>query len=339
MKNLKFFDKIIWILNIVVAVMLLLSYLLPYVEPKRFVFVSILSLGVPFLILTNLIFLIYWTLRLKAQLILSLLVLGIGYNYVLSLYKFADSDSENTSLRNLSVMNYNVRLFNVFNWIENDHLKENIRDLIKDEKPDVICLQEYRPDKIVALRDYYKYEDLTGQKVKSGQAIFSKFPIINSGSIEFPNSNNNAIFADIVVHHDTIRIYNVHLQSMKIDANTEITNANSRGLLKRLTNAFGTQQLQAELFIDHRESSPHEIIICGDFNNTAYSYVYKQIKGGLADAFVNAGSGFGRTLDFKIFPMRIDFILYDRSFEINSFKTYTERFSDHFPIMANFSLD
>ena len=35
------------------------------------------------------------------------------------------------------------------------------------------------------------------------QAIYSKYPIINKGFINFPNSGNNAIFSDILIHKDT----------------------------------------------------------------------------------------------------------------------------------------
>ena len=80
------------------------------------------------------------------------------------------------------------------------------------------------------------------------------------------------------------------------------------------------------------------MIICGDFNNTAFSYVYKEIKGGLQDAFKIAGNGFGRTYDFKFFPTRIDFILVDETITVDSFKTYDNHYSDHFPVMAKVSL-
>jgi endonuclease/exonuclease/phosphatase family metal-dependent hydrolase len=80
------------------------------------------------------------------------------------------------------------------------------------------------------------------------------------------------------------------------------------------------------------------MIVCGDFNNTAYSYVYKEIKGDLQDAFVEAGNGFGRTFNFKFFPIRIDFILADQSFDINAFKTFDVELSDQYPIMANVKL-
>ena len=81
------------------------------------------------------------------------------------------------------------------------------------------------------------------------------------------------------------------------------------------------------------------MVIAGDFNNTAYSYVYKLIKADQKDAFVTAGNGFGRTYDFKFFPVRIDFILVDERFDINGFKTFDVKYSDHYPIQAKISLN
>ncbi len=80
------------------------------------------------------------------------------------------------------------------------------------------------------------------------------------------------------------------------------------------------------------------MIICGDFNNTAYSYVYRKIKGNLNDTFDEAGNGFGRTYDFQFFPVRIDYIFSDEAFTVNGFKSYNERYSDHYPIMATLLL-
>ncbi len=338
MRNLKGYEKLIFVVNSLMAFALLLSYLLPYLEPEKFAFLSVLSLAVPFLIMINILFLVYWLLKVKRQLLLSLLVLGIGYSYLFSLYKFSSSKNVDDS-KNLSVMNYNVRLFNAFNWIDDPNLKQNISSFILDKRPDVLCMQEYRPDAAVDFEGYQKYEHLSGDKVKNGQAILSKFPIVNSGSIEFPNTSNNAIFADIVMHSDTIRVYNVHLQSSKINPKTEtLTQETSENLFKRVSTTFKAQQSQAELFLKHKNKCTYQMIICGDFNNTAYSYVYKEIKGDLIDAFVEAGNGFGRTFDFKFFPVRIDFVLVDDQFDINSFKTFDVKYSDHYPIMAKVKL-
>ena len=338
MKNLKGFDKLIFVVNSLMAFALLLSYVLPYMAPKQFAFLSVLSLTVPALIIVNILFAVYWLLKVKRQLILSLLVLVFGYNHVFSLYKFSSSKNVDDS-QNISIMNYNVRLFNAFDWIKDANVKQNISSFIAEKQPDILCIQEYRPDDKINLDRYYRYEQLSGKKVKNGQAIFTKFPIIKSGSIEFPETSNNAIYADVVKGIDTIRIYNVHLQSLGIDPTVEkLANEDSENLFKRVSTTFKMQQFQTELFLKHKKQCSYKMIICGDFNNTAYSYVYKEIKGNLKDAFKEAGNGFGRTFDFKFFPVRIDFVLVDENFEVNSFKTYDVKLSDHYPVMAKVKL-
>ena len=339
MKKLKGIDKIIFFFNSLIATVLLLSYLLPYVQPKHFAYLSVLSLGVPLLIILNVLFALFWFLKSKRQLIVSLFVLILGYSFIFSLYKFSSSkniEDEN----NLSIMNYNVRLFNLYNWLPEGDIEKQIVSLVKEEQPDIICFQEYFPHDNVDLSFFkYKYEELSGQRVKNGQAIFSKYPIIKSGSIDFPNTENNAIYADVVKGVDTIRIYNLHLQSSGVNTDVENLNKeNSERLFKRVVKTFKIQQSQAELFVDHQKKSPYKMIVSGDFNNTSYSYVYRKIKRNMIDAFEDAGNGFGRTFDFKYFPVRIDFILVDESFKVNSFKTYKEKLSDHFPILTKVSL-
>ncbi|WP_104734236.1 endonuclease/exonuclease/phosphatase family protein [Hanstruepera ponticola] len=338
MKNLKLIDKIIYLINGLLAFMLLLSYALTYVPPKSFALLSVLSLGVPFLILVNVLFLLYWLIKLKKQLILPLTVLAIGYFSFGSLYKFSSNEFVSHDDK-LDVMNFNVRLFNLYDWIPEKHVENTIVDFIKLKAPDVLSIQEYHPHKNIDLSFFkYKFEKLSGNKVKNGQAIFSQYPIVNSGSIEFPNTSNNAIFVDIVKASDTLRIYNIHLQSMKIDANAELKQEDSERLLKRVEKTFEMQQEQTELFLKHKIQCPYKMIICGDFNNTAFSYVYKEVRGDLNDAFKEAGNGFGRTYEFKFFPVRIDYIFSDPEIEITSFKTYDNKLSDHYPIMARFKL-
>lgn len=339
MKNLNLIDKLMYFLNTIVAVVLLFSYILPYVQPKNFGVLSVLSLAVPILILINVAFLLYWLLKVKKQLLMSLLVLVLGYNHVISLYKFS-STQVNEVENSLSIMNYNVRLFNIYNWINQPNVETDIENLITTNQPDIVCFQEFHPHKNLDLKIYpFKYEKLSGKKFKYGQAIYSKYPFINKGSVSFPNTSNNAIYADIVVNKDTLRIYNLHLQSSKIDANVDrLDSKKSEQLFIRLKETFKMQQSQTELFLAHKSKSPYKVIIAGDFNNTAYSYVYKEIRGNLKDAFIESGSGFGRTFHFKYFPVRIDFILVDDSFEVNKFKTINEKLSDHYPILTNISL-
>jgi endonuclease/exonuclease/phosphatase family metal-dependent hydrolase len=341
MKKLKFFGRLMFFVNSLAAFLLLISYILPYIPPKSFSTLSVLSLGVPLLILLNILFFAYWLFQVKKQMFLSLVILLLGFNYIGSMYKFSSSKVVEDD-KNFTVMSYNVRSFNIFNWLPNNDVKGDIKKLILSESPDIISLQEYSRGSPLILDDYYNYNARYTNSARGGQAIFSKFPIVNTGSLEFPNTKNNVIFADIIKKGDTIRVYNIHLQSAGItkDVN-ELDEESSGRIFKQVGKTFKAQQDQVELFLKHKSRCSYKTIVAGDFNNSAFSYVYKAIKGeDLSDSFEKAGNGFGKTFDFKYFPLRIDFILADKQFEVNGFKTFNDiKLSDHYPIVATLNLD
>jgi endonuclease/exonuclease/phosphatase family metal-dependent hydrolase len=338
MKKLHFGDKIIFLLNSLAAFLLLISYILPYIPPKRFATLSVLSLGVPLLILLNVIFFTYWLLRVKKQLLLSLIVLGLGWSHISSMYKFSSSKHVE-DVNNISIMSFNVRLFNRLNWMPSKTVKEDIVRLLQTENADIICLQEYARGNPIKFDTYYNFNATYTKDAKGGLTIFSKFPIINSGSLEFEHTDNNAIFVDIVKQNDTIRVYNLHLQSSGINTNVNsLKKESSEQFFKQVGSTFKEQQDQVQLFLKHKSKCRFKTIITGDFNNTAYSYIYKEVKGDMFDTFKEAGNGFGRTYDFKFFPLRIDFILADDDFTVNGYKTYAVKLSDHYPIKATLKL-
>ncbi len=323
-----------------VALLLLLSYGLSYVPPKSYALISTLSLSVPLLIVLNILFAVYWLIKLKKQVVLSILVLVVGYNQVLSFYKFS-SESTPKSEDTFTMMSYNVRLFNVYNWINDKTIPTKIQEFISEESPNILCFQEYDSSTDLDFKAYPFKHQTNPSNNKSELAILSTYKILNSGFIDFPNSANSAIYADILVKSDTLRVYNVHLQSSGIDTNVDVESLDSEQsnkLLKRLRITFKAQQSQAELVANHVAKSPYKVLMCGDFNNTVYSYVYRILKGDLLDAFETSGTGFGSTFDFKYFPVRIDFILADQSFKVGTFKNYSVPYSDHFPILTELTL-
>ena len=340
MKNLKWFNKIAWILNITLVLLTLLGYLLPSMAPKLFPFLSVLTLILPTLLMLNLVFVVYWLVQLKRQVFLSIIVFLIGYTFFTKFYKFSATNEE-TIESDFTVLSYNVRLFNLFKWIPNENVPENIKLFIEEQNPDIICFQEYSKSADYELDDYkFRHIIMHGNQIKTGQAIFSKFRIIDEGEIALPNSDNNVVYADIVKNKDTIRVYSIHLQSVNISPDiNEIDESKSKRIFNRLSEAFKIQQLQSELIQDHMQDFKGHKIICGDMNNTAFSYVYKNISGDMNDAFVEAGKGFGQTYNYKYYPARIDYILVDDVFEVKEFKTFNEfKNSDHFPIMARLNM-
>ena len=330
MKKLSLIDKLLYLINSIVATMLLLSYILPYISPKTIPLLAILSVTVPVLIILNLLFAVYWLIKLKKQALLSIAVFIIGLAFLNSFYKLS---AKEVFLNNdVKVMSYNVKMFNHYQWNQDTSISQKTLEFIAEKKPDIIAIQEYFESPQINLE--YPYQYIETKKSKFGLAIFSKFKIINSGTFNFKESANNIIFVDVVKENDTIRVYNIHLESLKINPNKQhFGEESSEKLFGRLKGTFQKQAKQTEQFLAHEQKWSGKKIICGDFNNTAFSWVYNQISKDKKDAFIEAGKGFGRTYNYP-FPVRIDFILTDSSIDINSFKTYDEKFSDHFPIQA-----
>ena len=82
---------------------------------------------------------------------------------------------------------------------------------------------------------------------------------------------------------------------------------------------------------------PYPIVLCGDFNNTNYSWAYRNLRNDLNDSFVEAGKGFGKTYSFNGYPLRIDFILPDSRYKVNEHRNFDIKLSDHEPILVRLS--
>lgn len=341
MRKQTWLSKIMFFFNIVLTVLTFLAYLLPFLAPKAFPFLSVLTLILPFFLILNFFFFVYWLLQFKRYMLLSGLVLLLGITFINRFYKFSETNLPKEE-NDFTLMSYNVRLFNLYEWLPKEDVPEQISKLIDEKNPDILCLQEYSPnEKVNTTKFPFSFIKLEGGKNKYGQAIFSNYSIINQGIIEFPNSSNNVIYVDLLKQKDTIRIYSIHLQSIKIstDIHENIDEEKSKFIFKRLSEAFTIQQQQAEIIKAHFETCKHPKIICGDLNNSAFSYVYRTIKGDLKDAFEEAGTGFGKSYNFKYYPARIDYFFVEKSIIVKQFKTLDTFFqSDHFPQITRLNL-
>ena len=337
MKKLSLLNKIIYLINNVVALLLLLSIAIPFIQPKSFPLISVLSLAVPSLIFAHLLFIVYWLLSgFKKQFLLSFICILLTISFSYFPYKFNGKKIKDDN--SFTILNYNVHIFDIYGMLDTENVPLKISSLIKRNKPDIVAFQEYADDQVNLFDFPYKHV-VTGTRKNFGQAIFSKYPIINRGSLHFLNSSNNAIFVDIIRKNDTLRIYNLHLESfgIKVD-NINLNEKDSKKLLHRLSRSFVKQQRQVENFIRHRDSCNYKIITCGDFNNTAYSWAYRNIRGDAKDTFIEAGKGFGKTYSFQKYPLRIDFILVDEEIEVNEHQNFDVKLSDHEPVLAKLSL-
>ncbi|NNK75305.1 MAG: endonuclease/exonuclease/phosphatase family protein [Maribacter sp.] len=237
----------------------------------------------------------------------------------------------------VSILTYNSHGAKGVRWSRNPKYSNEIADFVTAENPDIVCFQEFSRIMDRKLKQYpYKYQT-PFYNDKSRQAIYSKYKIIETGSLNFPNSLNNALYADILIKQDTLRIYNLHLQSLVVRPGS-FKREQPQRLFRRLIKTMQKQQEQADLIKTHTRNINYRKIICGDFNNTGFSRVFKTIKGEMKDSFEEKGFGFGSTYIFKFLPFRIDFILTDPEIEIKSHKNFKVRLSDHEPVMASFRL-
>ena len=346
MRKLSWFNKLAFGFNIVLTVLTFLAYVLPFLAPKLFSILSVLTLILPLFLILNACFFVYWLLQLKKQVILSGLVLLLGITFINKFYKFSSNELPKEE-KDFTVMSYNVRLFNLFEWIPNKEVGNTILSFVNEQNPDILCIQEYSENAKIDFRAYkYKAVYMQGKQIKTGQAIFSKFPIFDKGNLQLPDSDNNVVYADIKKGKDTIRVYNMHLQSIKISPDVNeisehvdsINKGKSQLLLGRLQSAFKKQQQQAAILANHKNKCTYPVIICGDMNNSAFSYIYRNIKGDLNDCFEEAGNGFGQSYKFKYYPARIDYILASKKMKVKHFTTFTQfENSDHYPIMTRLS--
>ncbi len=281
-----------------------------------------------------------------------ILILILGYKFIVVSYSGSDNTNSEPSF---TVLNYNVRVFNTYSHLNKNFESSKLMiDWVRNDPSDIKCLQEFYNDKkskifntVMKIRNSgaYQYFGKAAATNKSGGefglAIFSKYPIIHSGDIVDPKvPEMYAIFADIKIKKDTVRIYNVHLQSMKIEEESLSFGEATDQVLSvagKLKLGFVSRARQVNHLLEHIRECPYQQIICGDFNDVPYSYTYFSLKTDLDNAFEKAANGFGFSYNGKLFFLRIDNQFYSKGLEASNFVTHKEiPYSDHFPIRTSY---
>lgn len=333
------FRKFMVTINLFFSFCLLLACIVPDTNSASLAFIS---LAVPLLVIINVLFFLYWLAQKKIWSVLSLSILIYGYFSLGTFITFDGISNSKGNAAEVSIMSFNGLGFvgkkREWKYTAND----TIIKFLEGENPDIICFQEfdYREIRSNSFKNYpYRYIDFEfgAPRERVIQAIYSKYKIIEKGIIKFPNSSNGAIYADIQIRTDTVRVYNLHLESLRVRPGS-MKKERSDLLFGRLRESFRKQQEQATLVGNHMNDSPYKKIVCGDFNNNQFSKTYFTIKQDLKDSFLEKGRGYGTTINFWRFPLRIDFILVDTSINILSHKNYKVNLSDHEPIMASFEI-
>jgi endonuclease/exonuclease/phosphatase family metal-dependent hydrolase len=359
-KTISILNIILLVCNVIVIIALLTAYLANYLNPKVYFLAGLSGLFYPYILIANVLFIVIWLFRKWKYCLLSLITILTGFNSVQRLYQFQRKITPSDTTQLVKVMSYNVQILGLYSESSN---REKIIQFLKEEHPDITCLQEYCQSnspkngfvsahhikEALNVKNYSLHTPLSRNNYLFGMAIFSKYPIIHQGIISFKDAKtNHAMFVDVKINTDTVRIYNVHFQSIHFGAedylfaqqaasNSDMSNdkwkEHSVRILKKIKTGFAKRSTQVDTIVNHINLSPYRVIVCGDFNDTPWSYTYKQIRNLLEDAFVESGKGFGYSMIInKLLSFRIDYIFHDKSFQSYDFTTGNIQASDHYPV-------
>ncbi|MDC1105364.1 endonuclease/exonuclease/phosphatase family protein [Prolixibacteraceae bacterium] len=330
-----------------IATLTIVSSLTYHIPPDLISIAGFFSLLFPLFFILNVLILIFFFSKTRRRYLVIAIIVSIPLaNNFLSFDDARDVYGQSDPFK---VISYNVRSHRL---ISEDHtLNNNISKLIQNNSPDVVCLQEVNISGIANKKQlnidgdiYFIYYP------GKSNVILSKYEYLNSGNIDMGNTNNSVIYADIKLNSSTVRIYNCHLQSFRINPSEyklydtlQFKSKKQRfykakEFIKKMNDGFKVRANQARIVKNHINRCNTPLLVCGDFNSTPSSYTYHEIKKGLEDSFVERGYGYGASYRRNIIGIRIDYLLHSEEISTSSYTTLQENFSDHVPIMGTYHI-
>lgn len=366
-RRLGFISRSVFLLNVLAAGALIISYLAPYVNPRTFWPIAFFGIGYSLILAINALFVFYWLIRRPVFALLSLGIFVLGWGAFRRHIGFAEAVPEGVvetpDTAHVRVMSFNVHFFSPPNDPTHTFLyKQDILHLIDSISPDILCIQELltrekgEHNLLATFRDKhgYAYQHFTATAQNDyeayGMAILSRYPIVSNGKLEEHRFGiNRTIYADIAYRGDTIRVYNVHLRSFGFQQEDyEFIEASPKTLEEevsstkrigwRLRHGFAARSEQARALREHSRAVSGPCLVMGDFNDTPQSYAVNQLSQGMQNAFRVRGRGWGETYNGAFPNFQIDYILASREIGIHHYQVVKRRYSDHYPVWADLSL-
>ena len=357
---MSFNKKAIWLFLALYSVICIAILFINEIDPHQLGYLTLLSYLIPFIIILNLILLVYFLFKKKIYLFVPIILLIIALPYFRSSVGYKIRSTTN-QVNTLSVLSFNSSFFSMNKVFSDAYLDpnknlqvENIKTGLIKENADIVCIQEFFDDNKNALHynniDYFikngyfvsfHGKDRHPNGTRWGMAILSKYKVINSQPIFLSeNGFNGAFYCDIIVGNDTLRILNIHLESLEVKQKIQ----HIRYTLTEMDRVSKLHLDQLEIIIHEIENSPYRVIIAGDFNQTQFSYHYKLMKRNFLNAFEEGGWDFNSTVKIFSLPLvKIDHIFYnDQKLEICDYTILKQadfKTSDHFPVRAIFALN
>ncbi len=337
--------------NLVTILLTFVSYLSPFINPASFWPLTFFGMAYPWLLLVNILFVLWWLFRKDRYLFFSLACIFLGWNHLTGFIGWQSPDSYDPE-KVISILTYNIQ-----SGLEYQKIKELKRigdgplfDVLHKSRPNsLLCFQEIRRQYLKELSEELKYPHFHVLP-KASAAILSPLPFLAKGGKRFQNSANSYLWVDVSIDNQRIRLFNVHLQSNKVSVVTDKvlqeghlqekeTWRDIRTVISKIKSATQARSRQAKALAQEIAASPYPVIVCGDFNDTPQSFSYHLLRQGLKDTFREKGQGFGTTYAGGIPALRIDYILTDPKFMVLDNQIPKVPFSDHYPVISHITFD
>lgn len=344
-------DGVLICASALVAAMMLLTYLVPYVATRGWL-LPVLGLVAPATYVLAVCLMLYWIIRWRwvwASVMLVPVFIGLFYLNLFLRPEFRRDYGTTVKGRDVvTVVTYNVR-----NFFASDGQcsRDSLFAWVRRVSPDILCMQEFTPatgggsrELIDSLMASY---EATPTDARSGCVIYSRYRILRWGHVA-DSSAIRCLWADLALNNDTLRVYTNHLHSTQItSADDEFLSRDRfltdtareekmRSIVRRFRDNCVARAAQADTVARAMAESPYPRIVCGDFNDTPMSYVYHTMSRGTVDAFSVAGKGYSSTFRGFSNTLRIDYVLLSPRYEVLSYETGDVDYSDHRPVLVKF---
>ena len=233
-------------------------------------------------------------------------VIGIGFvNFYIPRFEVTGSDFRVCSMNVLST---------------NKDFQKAL-DVIEEEKPDVLVVQELSPpwvEKLKVLAEKYPYQKNSPQNGNFGLGIYSKFPMKNTKVKTLCDVNIPTIITDLEIGNKTITLIGTHPTPPLIhgfrNRNEQFRNLNK--LVKK-------------------QKKP--VVLTGDLNCTSFSYSLNLMTDGTNLKDTRLGFGLQPTwsVDIPLVNIPIDHCFISEELKTANRRVGNSTGSDHYPIIVD----
>lgn len=338
--------------TIALSVVLLLAYFTPLISPAKFGSMTIMGIFAPAIYISVVMLALLWVVMRRWRIAGVLALVLLPGLFLFSDFYRIDISREiepERDRRAFTVMSYNVRGFMDEKFRHN--LDNFIERYAEEPLPDIACFQEYKSDArdIELIDELFEgyHKRMTTESGNLMVCTFSRYPIIATGEISGENRGTSQ-WCDVVIRRDTVRVFNNHLYTTSITSDDSEQIADGRilrdgsrmaSIVDRIASNSAIRAEHVDTLRTVIDATPYRHIVCGDFNDTPMSYVYRRMSHNLKDAFKERGRGYGYTFRPLHGILRIDYILYSDGLEAQHYYIDEEaEMSDHLPVLTRLNL-